>query len=156
MPKIQVLEKNPKIVWGPGIILLLADLGAGTQPTILKACPRTRAWPWTQIQIPTSLERMAQSRFWSMTLHSPEPDLFILVAQSKGWVPGVLYDPPELEVWLHIPYGSVCVLELNLDLELDLKFLMVIGWSVKIQDNHLHLDHILDLALDFSILKGAV
>jgi len=90
-----------------------------------------------------------------MTLHAPEPDLFILMAKSKGWVPGVLYDS-ELEVWLHIPYGSVCGLELNLDLELDLKFLMVIGWSVKIQDNHLHLDHILDLALDCSILKGAV
>ncbi len=48
-----------------------------TQPTILMACPRTRAWTWTQIQIPTVLELMAQPRFWSITLHAPEPDLFI-------------------------------------------------------------------------------
>ncbi len=104
---------------------------------------------------PDLLELMAQSRFWIITLHAPEPDLFILMAQSKGWVPGVLYDS-ELEVWLHIPDGSVSELELNLDLELDLKLLMVTDWSVKIQDNHLRLDHILDLELDFSILKGAV
>jgi hypothetical protein len=124
-----------------------------TQPTIPMACPRTRAWPWTQIHIQTSYGSVPFLKYdpactwaWSLYPHG---------SWSMGWVPGELYDS-ELEVWLHIFYGSVSGLELNLDLELDLKFLMVIGWSIKIQDNHLHLDHILDLALDFSILKGAV